>query len=49
VIGLISSIFLLDEVPTGTDIVGFALMFSASFIALLSPQTASPRGQTDRS
>jgi len=35
VIGLISSIFLLGEIPSGTDVVGFALIFAASFIALL--------------
>jgi drug/metabolite transporter (DMT)-like permease len=42
VIGLVSSIFLLDEIPTVTDIVGFALIFSASLCALLKPQSAPP-------
>jgi drug/metabolite transporter (DMT)-like permease len=35
VIGLVSSIFLLGEVPTTADIIGFALIFSASLCALL--------------
>lgn len=43
VIGLVSSIFLLGEVPTTTDVVGFALIFGASLLALLQPsQVPSP-------
>jgi drug/metabolite transporter (DMT)-like permease len=42
VIGLVSSIFLLGEVPTMTDVVGFALIFAASFCALLGPQAPPP-------
>jgi drug/metabolite transporter (DMT)-like permease len=37
VIGLVSSIFLLGEHPTLNDIVGFALIFSASACVLLQP------------
>jgi drug/metabolite transporter (DMT)-like permease len=40
VIGLVSSIFLLDEHPTTTDIIGFALIFAASTCVLLQPQVA---------
>ena len=42
VIGLVSSIFLLGEIPTTTDIIGFALIFAASFCALLTPQSPTP-------
>jgi drug/metabolite transporter (DMT)-like permease len=38
VIGLVSSIFLLGEIPTTTDIIGFALIFAASSLALMQPQ-----------
>jgi drug/metabolite transporter (DMT)-like permease len=37
VIGLVSSVFLLGEVPTTTDIIGFVLIFAASACALLQP------------
>ena len=37
VIGLVSSIFLLGEVPTTTDVVGFTLIFAASACALIQP------------
>ena len=42
VIGVISSIFLLNEVPTTTDIIGYTLIFSASVCALLQPQLPVP-------
>ena len=42
VIGLVSSIFLLGEIPTTTDVIGFALIFSASSLALLQPQIRPP-------
>lgn len=42
VIGVVSSIFLLNEVPTTTDILGYALIFSASVCALLQPQMPVP-------
>src|SRR5262245_12422981 len=38
VIGVVSSMLLLDERPTLTDIVGFALIFVASATVLLRPQ-----------
>jgi drug/metabolite transporter (DMT)-like permease len=46
VIGVISSMMLLGERPTLTDIVGFALMFVASASVLLRPQemVREPRG-----
>jgi drug/metabolite transporter (DMT)-like permease len=36
VIGIIASTLMLDEVPTGSDIIGFALIFAASACVLLS-------------
>ena len=38
VIGVVSSIFLLGEVPTAWDIAGFSLIFLASVCALLQPK-----------
>lgn len=38
VIGVVSSIFLLGEIPTGWDIAGFALIFFASVCALMQPK-----------
>jgi len=44
VIGVVSSIFLLGEIPTAYDIVGFALIFAASVCALLQPHApAAPK------
>jgi drug/metabolite transporter (DMT)-like permease len=40
VIGVISSMLILGERPTPSDIVGFALMFAASACVLLRPQDA---------
>ncbi len=40
VVGVISSVFLLGEVPTTADIIGFALIFAASVCALLQPGAA---------
>jgi drug/metabolite transporter (DMT)-like permease len=37
VIGVVSSVFLLGEIPTTADIVGFVLIFAASACALLQP------------
>jgi drug/metabolite transporter (DMT)-like permease len=37
VIGIIASMAILGEVPTGTDIVGFALIFAASACVMLTP------------
>jgi drug/metabolite transporter (DMT)-like permease len=42
VIGVISSIFILNEWPTGTDIIGYSLIFFASVCALLQPQIPAP-------
>jgi drug/metabolite transporter (DMT)-like permease len=41
VIGVISSIIILGERPTAADIIGFALIFSASACALLTRQTTT--------
>ena len=38
VIGILSSIAILGEVPTAADIVGFALIFAASTCVMLGPQ-----------
>jgi drug/metabolite transporter (DMT)-like permease len=46
VIGLVSSIFLLGEIPTTTDVIGFALIFAASSLALLQPQMRPPTANT---
>jgi drug/metabolite transporter (DMT)-like permease len=44
-IGIVCSIFMLGEIPTATDIVGFALICAASVIAMLSrPAPASESG-----
>jgi drug/metabolite transporter (DMT)-like permease len=42
VIGVVSSIFLLNEWPTTADIFGFALILAASVCALLQPQMPIP-------
>jgi drug/metabolite transporter (DMT)-like permease len=41
VIGVIGSFLLLGEVPTGSDIIGFALIFIASACVLLTRQSAA--------
>jgi drug/metabolite transporter (DMT)-like permease len=48
VIGVISSAFILNEWPTGTDIVGYSLIFSASVFALLQPQLPAPESPSAR-
>lgn len=47
VIGLVSSIFLLGEIPTTNDVIGFALIFGASLCALLPSQGSAPRRASD--
>jgi drug/metabolite transporter (DMT)-like permease len=44
VIGVLSSMVILREVPTASDIVGFALIFAASVCALLGRQPAAKPG-----
>ncbi len=46
VIGVISSMLLLGEQPTLTDIIGFALMLGASASVLLWPQGISGKPST---
>jgi drug/metabolite transporter (DMT)-like permease len=41
VIGVVASVLILGERPTGTDIVGFALILAASACALLTPRAAA--------
>jgi drug/metabolite transporter (DMT)-like permease len=41
VIGVIGSFFILGEVPTAADMIGFALIFVASACVLLTRQRAS--------
>jgi drug/metabolite transporter (DMT)-like permease len=38
VIGVVSSVFVLGEIPTGMDIAGFVLIFAASACALIQPR-----------
>ncbi len=45
-IGIICSVFILGEVPTATDIVGFALIFAASAAAMLARPAAAPAEAT---
>ena len=40
VLGVVSTVLILGERPTGTDIIGFALIFAASACVLLIPQRA---------
>ncbi|MGZ3411806.1 MAG: DMT family transporter [Xanthobacteraceae bacterium] len=42
-IGVVSSILFLGEIPTTTDIIGYTLIFSASVCALLQPQIPVPK------
>jgi len=41
VIGVLSSMVILGEMPTASDIIGFALIFAASACALLGRQPAA--------
>jgi len=41
VIGVLSSVLILGERPTNTDIIGFALIFAASACVLLTPAASA--------
>src|SRR4029079_1967209 len=43
VVGVISSMLILGERPTLTDVIGFALMFAASACFVLRPEAAGRR------
>jgi drug/metabolite transporter (DMT)-like permease len=49
VIGVVSSMLILGEQPTVTDIVGFALMLAASASVVLWPQGIAGKSSTDKS
>jgi len=48
VIGVITSVLILGERPTATDIVGFVMILAASACVLFSPQASAPRSTADK-